>query len=644
MRSEKESLAFIIMKANDKNGYDSQICCLTGGEVLPLAEGSAFIWDDEDTILFKGGAYEEDKKAVERGEECTVFSRIPCTGGQPEKAFSIPLNVTKIEKISNKKYLLTVRYDLRFSKLWLLDGELKEKLLTEKENEKDFIVVDETPFRADGAGWTNGKRTRLFLYDESSAELKPVTEPESFTINSYALIDSGKRVAVVGDDFTFKKAGRPGVFIIDIETGRKETMIDEETMAVDTVCPYRNGLLIAATKAEKHGWNERPDFYKYDLSKKELSFVSSNEFTLHTGIRTDVLLGAVRANKSVGDTFYTGIIDRYEGPVMRLADDGSLEKVVSVNGNINDFDISGDYIYYTAMEGTKLEEIYRKNLKTGSAECLTSINSAALDGYYIAEPHRIDFENDNVPLTGWILFPKDYEPGKKYPAILDIHGGPCITYGERYYHEMQVWAGEGYFVFYCNPRGSDGRGEDFSDIRGKTGTIDYDDIMKFTDVVLESFPDIDKDRVGVTGGSYGGFMTNRIIGHTDRFACAASQRSISNRVSQNVTSDFSWPRGFDSVPDSPWEDIKASWNQSPLQFADRCKTPTLFIHSTEDFRCPIQEGIGMFNSIALNETQARMCIFKGESHALASKGKPLHRVRRLREITEWMNRFLKKAD
>ena len=168
--------------------------------------------------------------------------------------------------------------------------------------------------------------------------------------------------------------------------------------------------------------------------------------------------------------------------------------------------------------------------------------------------------------------------------------------------------------------------------------------MKFTDVVLESFPDIDKDRVGVTGGSYGGFMTNRIIGHTDRFACAASQRSISNRVSQNVTSDFSWPRGFDSVPDSPWEDIKVSWNQSPLQFADRCKTPTLFIHSTEDFRCPIQEGIGMFNSIALNETQARMCIFKGESHALASKGKPLHRVRRLREITEWMNRFLKKAD
>lgn len=118
---------------------------------------------------------------------------------------------------------------------------------------------------------------------------------------------------------------------------------------------------------------------------------------------------------------------------------------------------------------------------------------------------------------------KNYDETKKYPAILDIHGGPKTVYGKVFYHEMQVWASKGYFVFFCNIHGSDGRGNEFMDIRGKYGTIDYDELMQFTDKVLETYPQIDASKVGVTGGSYGGFMTNWIIGHTDRFACAASQ-------------------------------------------------------------------------------------------------------------------------
>ena len=127
---------------------------------------------------------------------------------------------------------------------------------------------------------------------------------------------------------------------------------------------------------------------------------------------------------------------------------------------------------------------------------------------------------------------------KKYPAILDIHGGPKTVYGKVFYHEMQVWASKGYFVFFCNIHGSDGRGNEFMDIRGKYGTIDYDELMQFTDKVLETYPQIDASKVGVTGGSYGGFMTNWIIGHTDRFACAASQRSIANWISFSQTSDI----------------------------------------------------------------------------------------------------------
>ncbi|MFR0978478.1 MAG: alpha/beta hydrolase family protein [Holdemania filiformis] len=239
---------------------------------------------------------------------------------------------------------------------------------------------------------------------------------------------------------------------------------------------------------------------------------------------------------------------------------------------------------------------------------------------------------------------EDYDPSKKYPAILDIHGGPRASYGPVFYREMQYWANEGYFVFFCNVHGSDGRGDAFADLRGKFGTIDFNDFMQFTDAVLKAYPQIDAKRIGVTGGSYGGYMTNWIIGHTERFACAASQRSISNWVSENMVSDIGFSFGNDQMDATPWSDVNKIWDQSPLKAADQCVTPTLFIHSFEDYRCPIQEGMQMYNAIVHHGVEARMCLFKGESHGLSRGGKPLHRIRRLQEITDWMNRFCKQEE
>ncbi len=237
--------------------------------------------------------------------------------------------------------------------------------------------------------------------------------------------------------------------------------------------------------------------------------------------------------------------------------------------------------------------------------------------------------------------PVDYEEGKKYPAILDIHGGPKTVYGEVFFHEMQYWANAGYFVFFCNPRGSDGRGNEFADIRGKYGTIDYDDLMAFTDAVLAKYPGIDRERVGVTGGSYGGFMTNWIIGHTDRFRAAASQRSIANWVSMGFTSDIGFYFEEDQVSTTPWQDIDKVWWHSPLKYADKVSTPTLFIHSEEDYRCWLAEGLQMFTALKYFGVDARLCMFRGESHELSRSGKPKHRIRRLQEITDWFDKYLK---
>ena len=199
----------------------------------------------------------------------------------------------------------------------------------------------------------------------------------------------------------------------------------------------------------------------------------------------------------------------------------------------------------------------------------------------------------------------------------------------------------GYFVFFCNPRGGDGRGNEFMDIRGKYGTVDYDDLMKFTDKVLETYP-IDSKRVGVTGGSYGGFMTNWIIGHTDRFACAVSQRSIANWFSKFGTTDIGYYFNVDQNASSPWDNPEKLWWHSPMRYANKAKTPTLFIHSQEDYRCWLAEGLQMFTSLKYHGVPARLCMFRGENHELSRSGKPKHRVRRLEEMTQWFEHYLKK--
>ena len=263
---------------------------------------------------------------------------------------------------------------------------------------------------------------------------------------------------------------------------------------------------------------------------------------------------------------------------------------------------------------------------------------------YVAKPNRIDYTSHGDELHGWVLLPDGFDKKKKYPAVLDVHGGPRAVYTNAFFHEMQVWASKGYVVFFTNIRGSDGRGDEFADIRDKYGSVDFDNLMDFTDAVLAKYPNIDPKRVCETGGSYGGFMTNWIIGHTDRFCCAASQRSIANWVSFTFISDIGLYFGPDQCgAKGLFGDVNTEflWNHSPLKYAENVKTPTLFIHSDEDFRCPLPEGMQMMQALAVRNIETRLVIFKGENHELSRGGKPVHRIRRLDEITGWFEKHAK---
>nr|WP_282550590.1 S9 family peptidase [Halonatronomonas betaini] len=261
----------------------------------------------------------------------------------------------------------------------------------------------------------------------------------------------------------------------------------------------------------------------------------------------------------------------------------------------------------------------------------------------ISEPEHFTVKaSDGVELDAWIIKPVGYQEGEKYPAVLEIHGGPKTVYGSIFFNEFQILANAGYAVIFSNPRGSDGRGNEFADIRGGYGQRDYQDLMEVANTALERYDLIDADRLGVAGGSYGGYMTNWIVGQTDRFKAAVSQRSISNWVSMFATTDI----GYYFVKDqadgaTPWNNLDELWDSSPLKYADRVSTPTLLIHSEEDYRCWLTEALQFFTALKYHGVESRLTIFKGENHELSRSGKPEHRIRRYQEMLDWFNQYLK---
>lgn len=245
-------------------------------------------------------------------------------------------------------------------------------------------------------------------------------------------------------------------------------------------------------------------------------------------------------------------------------------------------------------------------------------------------------------LQGWILKPPAFDPSKTYPSILEIHGGPWGQYGNCFMHEFYYLAAQGFVVFYCNPRGGQGYGEAHSKaIHHQWGTADFDDLMAWTDYVAQQ-PYIDRERMGVTGGSYGGFMTAWIIGHTGRFQAAVAQRVVSNTISFVGSSDINWT--FQEVWSAgvrPWEDFEQYWRQSPLAHIGNAKTPTLVLHSEQDLRCNLEQGLQLFVALKQLGVESELVLFPEESHGLSRTGRTDRRVARLEHMRRWFDRYLK---
>lgn len=632
--------AFVAQKADPAdNGYTANLwICETGsGLVRQLTAGGSersFTWLDNQTLLFSA---KRGKREEKPGEPETDFYQIRIDGGEAVKAFTVPAAVDGIRPLEGGRYLVGTVFDNAAPDLSALDKAEKEEARARLKKEADYTVLDEIPFWGNGRGVTNKKRCRLWTFDAVEGRLEAITGP-LFSAETWELDESRQRLLYAGNAFSDKMPLTDGLYCCDLTSGRTETLLEPGRYRIHDARFAGGGVLLLASEGRRYGLNENPCFYRVENGEAVLSW--DPDLSVGSSVGSDCRLGGGEYLLPQPDGALCLIVtDRSCSRIARRSPDGSFSFLTAADGSVDCFDCRAGKCLFIAMRGQRLQELYSLELATGAETQLTAFNEEALAGRYVAVPQPLTFTNgDGVEIDGWVLPPKDYDETKRYPAILDIHGGPKTVYGTVYYHEMQLWANRGWFVFYANPRGGDGRGNAFADIRGKYGTVDYRDLMDFTDRVLSAYPAIDEKRLGVTGGSYGGFMTNWIVGHTGRFAAAASQRSISNWVSMAYTTDIGYYFAPDQTGGTAWDGVERMWEQSPLKYADRCTTPTLFIHSDEDYRCWQAEGLQMFTALKLHGVESRLCLFKGENHELSRSGKPEHRIRRLTEITDWMER------
>ena len=315
-------------------------------------------------------------------------------------------------------------------------------------------------------------------------------------------------------------------------------------------------------------------------------------------------------------------------------------------GNMHVLDFSIDQSRNTAAilieNPTHVAEIFVSSIAApGELRQLTTCNDALFDELELATPEYMPYTGvDGWPMDGWILKPRDFDAGKKYPMIVEIHGGPNTQYGYGFMQEMQMLAADGYVVLFTNPRGSLGYGRDFAiAVRGEWAVKDSLDIMAGVDAVIEKGY-IDEQRLGVIGGSYGGFMTSWLIGHTDRFKAAVADRSVIDRLSFFGSSDIGWDFTDDDMEVSPWDDPERYMRMSPITYVKNIYTPVLIIHSESDLRCNIEQSEQLFAALKYLGRETLFVRFEGQSHGLSRGGHPKLRKERLRHIRGWFEKYL----
>jgi dipeptidyl aminopeptidase/acylaminoacyl peptidase len=497
-------------------------------------------------------------------------------------------------------------------------------------------VITSLKYRANGEGFTYDRRRHLFVVDAESGEARQLTDGDWDDIQP-AWSPDGAQIAFVSARHAERDYDRAAdIFVVDVTDGEPRQITPEgASVALPAWSP--DGTTIAHlgyADAEDAPLNSR------------LWLVSSG------GGAPRCLTSAYDRQLEVSDTsapiwapdglsVLTGVLDRGTAGILRVeVQSGAVTILPTGPGTVTSYDRddAGDRLAWVVSDPVRPSEVFL--LENANPRRLTDLNAAWRSQTDLVEPEHVVVDSDGFAIDAWIMRPAGAETGRRYPALLNIHGGPHSQYGWSFLDEFQVQAGAGYAVIFCNPRGSAGADDAFARaIVGAPGEPDSADILRALDAALDRFDFIDRNRVGIIGGSYGGYLTSWIVGHTNRFVAACSERALNNRYSKEGTSDI-WS-GYTYLRKRQWEDPDLYRRFSPITYVRDIHTPVLILHSEDDLRCPIEQGEQLFVALKQLRREVRFVRFPGENHDLSRSGKPSHRIQRFEHILKWFDIHLR---
>ncbi|MEV8147623.1 S9 family peptidase [Arthrobacter sp. NPDC080073] len=522
---------------------------------------------------------------------------------------------------------------------------------------EDPRLITDNQYRLNGLGYTADKPAQLFVVDVPERGTEPPVVPVGRAAKARGadvpgLVPPAVQLTFGEADHTspsFSRDGRSVYFVASLHEGHDADIasgIHSVPAAGGEVTALRPDAAPQSVQEVRESANgEWLFFTAQDLGEDGLDFVGRNTalYAMPVGGGKGTMLSDVESQDIGGRLEAFGLdgvlaLNTSRGSVQLIqwTADGGSEILVKGPRVVIGASAAGDLVSVTYGDASSVGEL--GVLEKGELRVLTDFTKALRDEATILEPHEFTATGaDGYPVHGWAVLPEGPGP---HPVLLTIHGGPFAQYTAAFFDEVQVYAEAGYAVLMCNPRGSAGYGQAHGRaIKEKMGTVDMADVLTFLEGALEAFPAMDRESIGIMGGSYGGYLTAWVIGHDHRFKAAIVERGFLDPVSFAGSSDIGWFFGGQYTGGS----LEQMAAQSPMAVVSAVRTPTLVIHSENDLRCPVEQGQRYFAALKAQGVEAALLLFPGEDHELSRSGTPHHRRQRFEHILAWWAKHLPSA-
>jgi len=671
---------FVRVTVNEKkDGYDTALWIVPadGGEPpRPFTSGpddSAPRWSPDGSRVAFVRAVQKDGHPQPpqiylistKGGEAVALTDLPRGAGEP--VWSPDGRTLVFDNSANDKDLAKWRAAQRKDGNAAHAAQKEGKKEAEAEHESDVRVITRAVYRANGGGYPDPSHPgHLWTVEVPADGAAKVPEPERLTSGTFreggpSWSPDGSLVYFASNHDKEPSSSKPhfDLYAVPARGGEIRHVLGFDGLVEDFL-PSPDGRKVAlvgyANPSQDRSYNQN-DLFIADLSpeSRPRNLTKSLDADVSQGIGSDQHPPRGGSPQPVlwssdGRSLFVEVAERGRGNLRRFdVATGKVQPVTQGDQEVVCYSATpdGSRMAVVLSTPTALGDLYTLDTVTGRLTPLARPNQELFSQLDLTAPEEITYKSfDGREIHAFVQKPPDYAAGKRYPLILNIHGGPHTAYGYSFFHEMQWMAARGYVVLYPNPRGSLSYGQEFGNvIQYNFPGDDAKDLLAGVDEMVR-LGIADAKRLGVTGGSGGGILTNWIVTQTDRFAAAAAQRSIADWTTFFYTADFTlfrptWFRG------APWDDPQDFARRSPITYANRITTPLMLIEGEADYRTPpAAGGEMMFRALKYQKKPTVMIRFPGESHELSRSGQPWHRIERLRHIVAWMDKYLqgKKID